>query len=100
MIGSPALRDSMDSIGRSLRPGLAPALSPAAISAASPATATYAGRSRVCLRFGFTQRDVMCVPSDRADASLYLDRFSTYRHAPAAANPRLRKDFRTSDPHP
>ena len=65
------LRDSMDSIGRSLRPLLAAASSPAAISTARPATARYADRSRACLRFGFTQRDVMRVSTDRAYASLY-----------------------------
>src|SRR5215207_4853195 len=55
----------MDSIGRSLRPLLAPASSPAAISTARPATARYAVRHRFCLHFGFTQRDVMRVPTDR-----------------------------------
>ena len=60
---SPALRVSMDSIARS--PPLAPASSPAATSTARLATARYTGRSRMCLCFGFTQRDVMRVPSDQ-----------------------------------
>src|SRR5882757_4160490 len=75
MIGLPALRDSMDSIG--LQPLLAPALSPAAISTARLATATHASRSRVCLRFGFTQRDVMRLLTDRVYASLYSSRYRT-----------------------
>jgi hypothetical protein len=68
MSGSLALRVSMDSIERS--PLLAPASSPAAINTARLATARYTGRSRACLRFGFTQRDVMRVPSDRGLANL------------------------------
>ena len=75
MSGSLALRDSMASIERlSL---LAPASSPAAISTARLATARYTGRSRACLRFGFTQRDVMRVPSDLVYATLYSGRFTT-----------------------
>ena len=60
MIGSLVLRDSIDSMERS--PLLAPASAPAAISTARLATARYKGRSRVCLRFGFTQRMVMRAP--------------------------------------
>src|SRR4051794_14146164 len=66
MTGSPAMRDTMDSTGRSLRPLRAPASSPAATSTARPATARYAGRSQFCLHFGFTQRDVIRVPTDRS----------------------------------
>src|SRR5690349_17990288 len=62
MSGSLALRVSMDSIARS--PLLAPASSPAATSTAKLAAARYTGRSHLCLRFEFTQRDVMRVPSD------------------------------------
>src|SRR6266850_7124528 len=56
----------MDSTGRSRRPLLAPASPPAAISKARLATARYAGRSRFCLHSGFTQRDVIRVPTDRS----------------------------------
>src|SRR6266851_4100079 len=71
MIGSPAVRCSMDSTKRSPRRSVAPTWSPAAISAARPAMASCAGRSLNCLRFGFTKRDLIRVPSDRGQAGLY-----------------------------
>src|SRR3954453_12306396 len=53
----------MDSIGRSLRPPLACASPAAAINTVRAATARRAGCGRLCLYSGFTQRDVMHVPT-------------------------------------
>src|SRR5882757_9860796 len=87
MTGSPAVRCSMDSTTRSLRRSVAPTGPVAEIRDARPATARCAGRSLVGLRFGFTKRDLIRVPSDQGYASLHPE--DSYRQQFELANSAL-----------